>query len=141
MNATATLAPAQVDTTLPARQRNWTSPALVGLLVATAVCWLIGLSRSGWANAFYAAAAEHDVFPGRGQKVSVMIRKILEAQDGVAPAKKAPTRQTAARQTAAKKTAAKKAPVKKAAATANPANTNAASTNSAGTPPAKRGRP
>ena len=58
MNATATLAPAQVDTTLPARQRNWTPPALVGLLVATAVCWLIGLSRSGWANAFYAAAVQ-----------------------------------------------------------------------------------
>ncbi|MDQ0376447.1 ArnT family glycosyltransferase [Amycolatopsis thermophila] len=33
-------------------------PALAGLLIATAVLYLWGLSASGWANAFYSAAAQ-----------------------------------------------------------------------------------
>jgi 4-amino-4-deoxy-L-arabinose transferase-like glycosyltransferase len=33
-------------------------PALVGLLAATAVLYVVGLSASGWANGFYAAAVE-----------------------------------------------------------------------------------
>jgi 4-amino-4-deoxy-L-arabinose transferase-like glycosyltransferase len=45
-------------TTSTARQRSWPTAALVALLVTTAVCWLIGLSRSGWANAFYSAAVQ-----------------------------------------------------------------------------------
>ncbi|MEZ0163715.1 ArnT family glycosyltransferase [Kineococcus sp. LSe6-4] len=36
----------------------WVRPALLGLLVATAVLYLVGLSVSGWANPFYAAAAQ-----------------------------------------------------------------------------------
>ncbi|HET6940091.1 MAG TPA: glycosyltransferase family 39 protein, partial [Nocardioides sp.] len=37
---------------------RWERPALVGLLVATAVLYLWGLGESGWANSFYAAAAQ-----------------------------------------------------------------------------------
>ena len=36
----------------------WARPALLGLLLATAVLYLAGLSRSGWANEFYAAAVQ-----------------------------------------------------------------------------------
>ncbi len=36
----------------------WTRPALLALLAATAVLYLVGLSRDGWANAFYAAAVQ-----------------------------------------------------------------------------------
>jgi len=36
----------------------WARPALLALLVATALLYLAGLSRSGWANDFYAAAAQ-----------------------------------------------------------------------------------
>ena len=46
----------------PARTRvadpRWVRPALVGLLAATAALYLIGLSRNGWANDFYAAAVQ-----------------------------------------------------------------------------------
>jgi 4-amino-4-deoxy-L-arabinose transferase-like glycosyltransferase len=46
----------------PRRDRSgeppWTRPALLGLLVATAVLYLWGLGASGWANSFYAAAAQ-----------------------------------------------------------------------------------
>ncbi|RDH79812.1 glycosyl transferase [Mycolicibacterium moriokaense] len=41
-----------------AEQPRWARPALVVLLVATATFWTIGLSRNGWANAFYSAAAQ-----------------------------------------------------------------------------------
>lgn len=41
----------------PARPR-WELPSLVGLLVATAVLYLVGLSASGYGNSFYAAAAQ-----------------------------------------------------------------------------------
>ncbi|GHE94541.1 glycosyl transferase [Amycolatopsis deserti] len=36
----------------------WVRPALAGLLLGTAVLYLWGLSASGWANAFYSAAAQ-----------------------------------------------------------------------------------
>jgi 4-amino-4-deoxy-L-arabinose transferase-like glycosyltransferase len=37
---------------------SWARPALLALLAATAVLYLVGLSRNGWANAFYAAAVQ-----------------------------------------------------------------------------------
>jgi 4-amino-4-deoxy-L-arabinose transferase-like glycosyltransferase len=37
---------------------RWERPALAGLLVATAVLYLWDLGASGWANAFYSAAAQ-----------------------------------------------------------------------------------
>ncbi|MEX5633528.1 ArnT family glycosyltransferase [Parafrankia sp. FMc2] len=37
---------------------RWVRPALVGLLVATAVLYLWDLGASGWANAFYSASAQ-----------------------------------------------------------------------------------
>lgn len=43
--------------TRPARPR-WEIPALVALLVATAGLYLWNLAESGWANAFYSAAAQ-----------------------------------------------------------------------------------
>ncbi|HEX2893996.1 MAG TPA: glycosyltransferase family 39 protein [Marmoricola sp.] len=36
----------------------WGRPALIGLLVATAVLYLWGLGESGWANSFYSAAVQ-----------------------------------------------------------------------------------
>ncbi len=42
----------------PARRRRWETPALLTLLVATAVLYLWGLGSSGWANDYYAAAAQ-----------------------------------------------------------------------------------
>ena len=36
----------------------WARPALLALLAATAVLYLAGLSRDGWANAFYAGAVQ-----------------------------------------------------------------------------------
>ncbi|MBI4942588.1 MAG: glycosyltransferase family 39 protein [Actinobacteria bacterium] len=36
----------------------WARPALLSLLVATAVLYLWGLSESGWANSFYSAAVQ-----------------------------------------------------------------------------------
>ena len=41
-----------------ARPRRWQRPALLALLVVTAVLYLCGLGRSGWANSFYSAAAQ-----------------------------------------------------------------------------------
>ena len=37
---------------------RWVRPALLALLAATAALYTIGLSRSGWANDFYAAAVQ-----------------------------------------------------------------------------------
>jgi 4-amino-4-deoxy-L-arabinose transferase-like glycosyltransferase len=37
---------------------RWTRPALAVLLISTAAFWTIGLSRNGWANAFYSAAVQ-----------------------------------------------------------------------------------
>jgi 4-amino-4-deoxy-L-arabinose transferase-like glycosyltransferase len=43
----------------PVRVRpRWQRPAMVALLVLTGVLYLWGLGRSGWANAFYSAAAQ-----------------------------------------------------------------------------------
>jgi 4-amino-4-deoxy-L-arabinose transferase-like glycosyltransferase len=42
----------------PADQPPWARPALIALLVATAVLYLWGLSASGWANSFYSAAVQ-----------------------------------------------------------------------------------
>jgi 4-amino-4-deoxy-L-arabinose transferase-like glycosyltransferase len=39
-------------------EARWVRPALVGLLTATALLYLVGLSASGWANSFYSAAVE-----------------------------------------------------------------------------------
>jgi 4-amino-4-deoxy-L-arabinose transferase-like glycosyltransferase len=39
-------------------EARWVRPALVGLLGATALLYLVGLSASGWANSFYSAAVE-----------------------------------------------------------------------------------
>jgi 4-amino-4-deoxy-L-arabinose transferase-like glycosyltransferase len=39
-------------------EARWVRPALVGLLAATALLYLVGLSASGWANSFYSAAVE-----------------------------------------------------------------------------------
>ncbi|MGE0214930.1 MAG: ArnT family glycosyltransferase [Mycolicibacterium sp.] len=39
-------------------QQRWVRPALLGLLTATAVLYLWGLGSSGWANNYYAAAAQ-----------------------------------------------------------------------------------
>ncbi|HEY7360002.1 MAG TPA: hypothetical protein VH642_04260 [Streptosporangiaceae bacterium] len=36
----------------------WARPALLALLLATALLYLAGLSRNGWANEFYAGAAQ-----------------------------------------------------------------------------------
>jgi len=36
----------------------WARPALLALLAATALLYLVGLGRSGWANAFYSAAVQ-----------------------------------------------------------------------------------
>src|SRR5271157_1397876 len=37
---------------------TWVRPALLALLLATALLYLVGLGRSGWANAFYSAAVQ-----------------------------------------------------------------------------------
>jgi 4-amino-4-deoxy-L-arabinose transferase-like glycosyltransferase len=44
-----------VDT---AADPRWARPALIALLLATAISWTIGLSRNGWGNAFYTAAVQ-----------------------------------------------------------------------------------
>src|SRR3954454_1175492 len=55
--APAPPAPDPISATTAGRAR-WERPALAGLLVATAVLYLWGLGESGWANSFYAAAAQ-----------------------------------------------------------------------------------
>ncbi|MEU8300598.1 glycosyltransferase family 39 protein [Micromonospora sp. NPDC048909] len=40
------------------RSRTWSRPALAVLLLATGLLYLWGLSASGWANSFYAAAVQ-----------------------------------------------------------------------------------
>jgi len=42
----------------PRDQPRWARPGLWTLLAATAVLYLWGLSKSGWANDFYAAAVQ-----------------------------------------------------------------------------------
>ena len=43
---------------VPADRPRWVTPALLALLVGTAVLYLWGLGSSGWANSYYAAAAQ-----------------------------------------------------------------------------------
>jgi 4-amino-4-deoxy-L-arabinose transferase-like glycosyltransferase len=52
--------PAATRAGVPARDRprGWERPALLALLAVTAVLYLCGLGRSGWANSFYSAAAQ-----------------------------------------------------------------------------------
>ncbi|WNG86187.1 glycosyltransferase family 39 protein [Mycobacterium sp. ITM-2016-00317] len=57
MTATADLAPRTTAAAAPARPR-WVWPALAALLAATAALYLCGLGSSGWANQYYAAAAQ-----------------------------------------------------------------------------------
>jgi 4-amino-4-deoxy-L-arabinose transferase-like glycosyltransferase len=40
------------------RDPRWARPALLALLAVTALLYIVGLSRSGWANDFYAAAVQ-----------------------------------------------------------------------------------
>jgi 4-amino-4-deoxy-L-arabinose transferase-like glycosyltransferase len=46
------------DPATPGPAPRWARPALAGLLGATALLYLWGLGASGWANAFYSAAAQ-----------------------------------------------------------------------------------
>lgn len=62
----------------------------------------------------YAVAAEYDVFPGKGIKVSTMISRVLEAQGGE------PAPKPAAKKVAAPKVAPPKAPAAKKVAPAAP---------------------
>ena len=60
MTITADVEPqtdAKVDD-MPTGRPRWEAPALLALLVATAVLYLWGLGSSGWANDYYAAAAQ-----------------------------------------------------------------------------------
>ena len=49
---------APYDPQRPAAQPRWVHPGVLALLAATAVLYLWGLGSSGWANDFYAAAAQ-----------------------------------------------------------------------------------
>src|SRR4051794_36475581 len=55
----AQTAPTRAEATAVAgTRRRWERPALAGLLAVTAVLYLWDLGASGWANAFYSAAAQ-----------------------------------------------------------------------------------
>jgi 4-amino-4-deoxy-L-arabinose transferase-like glycosyltransferase len=56
--STVITAPTTVEVQQPGPGRRWELPALAGLLVLTAVLYLVGLTRNGWANDFYAAAVQ-----------------------------------------------------------------------------------
>ena len=61
MAPTSTTGPDQTTATTAAtssRDPSWVRPALLGLLAATAVFYLWNLTSSGYANAFYSAAAQ-----------------------------------------------------------------------------------
>ncbi|WP_158843731.1 glycosyltransferase family 39 protein [Saccharothrix deserti] len=55
---TATLTAPETTPAAHRRPRNWTTPALVVLLVGTAVLYLWNLTDSGWGNSYYAAATQ-----------------------------------------------------------------------------------
>jgi len=57
-SADTTHAEIPAHTVEPQSDPRWARPALAALLAATAVFWCIGLSRNGWANAFYSAAVQ-----------------------------------------------------------------------------------
>jgi 4-amino-4-deoxy-L-arabinose transferase-like glycosyltransferase len=50
--------PASVTPEVAAARPRWVTPSLAGLLLATAVLYLWGLGSTGWANDYYAAAAQ-----------------------------------------------------------------------------------
>src|SRR5690349_11821373 len=50
--------PTDVTSEVPGVRPRWVTPSLVALLLATAVLYLWGLGSSGWANDYYAAAAQ-----------------------------------------------------------------------------------
>ncbi|WP_027661321.1 glycosyltransferase family 39 protein [Salinispora fenicalii] len=50
--------PEAEPTATPRRSARWARPCLAGLLLATAGLYLWGLDVSGWANAYYSAAAQ-----------------------------------------------------------------------------------
>lgn len=58
MTAIVDATPTTQPTGTPPDRPRWELPALGGLLLATSVFWVIGLSRNGWANAFYSAAVQ-----------------------------------------------------------------------------------
>lgn len=60
MTVTDELRPAAsaADTPVERTGARWTRPALAALLLATAVLYLWGLGSNGWANDYYAAAAQ-----------------------------------------------------------------------------------
>ncbi|MEZ0341795.1 glycosyltransferase family 39 protein [Mycobacterium sp. pV006] len=55
---TLTMDTALVDPTIPGGRPRWARPALAALLGATALLYLWGLGSVGWANEYYAAAAQ-----------------------------------------------------------------------------------
>ncbi|WP_106617705.1 glycosyltransferase family 39 protein [Saccharothrix carnea] len=55
---TATLTAPAPGAAAPPSGRNWTTPALVVLLVGTAVLYLWDVTASGWGNSYYAAATQ-----------------------------------------------------------------------------------
>src|ERR1022692_3486703 len=57
MTAVTAARPARLDRR-PDRRPRWERPALAALLTATAALYIIGLSRTGWANDFYSAAVQ-----------------------------------------------------------------------------------
>jgi 4-amino-4-deoxy-L-arabinose transferase-like glycosyltransferase len=50
--------PVAVEPQEPTDRPRWVTPSYLGLLIATAVLYLWGLGSSGWANNYYAAAAQ-----------------------------------------------------------------------------------
>ncbi|WP_326837764.1 glycosyltransferase family 39 protein [Amycolatopsis rhabdoformis] len=55
---TAVAVPSAAPKPVTVRRPRWVRPAVAGLLVVTAALYLVDLSASGWANAFYSAAAQ-----------------------------------------------------------------------------------
>ena len=58
MSTVITAPPATAEAQQPGAGLRWERPALAGLLVLTACLYLVGLTRNGWANDFYAAAVQ-----------------------------------------------------------------------------------
>jgi 4-amino-4-deoxy-L-arabinose transferase-like glycosyltransferase len=60
LRATRAAASGRMSRLLRARPSDpvWARPALAGLLLATALLYLVGLDRNGWGNEFYAAAVQ-----------------------------------------------------------------------------------
>ena len=57
-STTTSTTPVATHAATPARRRTSERATLLGLLAATALLYLWGLGESGWANSFYAAAAQ-----------------------------------------------------------------------------------